>query len=96
MKIQTKQVLKDLAGVEVKSGTVGKFVSDILITPRQGRSMEAQKAFGLAMKFYNDEEVDLDDADFEAVKEEIRGAKDTSPLITGQLLSILNDYKDKK
>jgi hypothetical protein len=87
MKIKTK--LKDLAGKELDL-TIGKAISDILLASEAGGKM---KLFILAQKFYSDETIDLDKVDLGLVKEAIETSKVYLPLVTGQLLVLLDDIK---
>ena len=96
MKINTKQGLLALNNEPLKDGdgkqwTVGTAISMILLTPKlapaQTSKLKMLKAYNLANKFYNEEEVEVDDADLEDIKKEIQGYQ--NPIISGQLLTIL-------
>jgi hypothetical protein len=89
MKINTKTKIKELDGTEGNL-TIGSQISAILSIPTDKRQMDALKAYTLALKFTNDEEVELDNADLEAVKTEVKVVgKNFSPIITGQILEVL-------
>ena len=85
MKINTKQELKTLDG-QVIDATLGQAIGNILVT---SEGMNRLKAYTLGLKFHNDKEVELDEADLESVKKEIEATKAYTPLITGQVLSII-------
>ena len=92
MKINTQTVIKSLDGKEIKDGekffTIGKALSEILVNAELGGKM---KCFVLAQKFYNDKEVDLDEADKELVKSTVESTKLYNNLVTGQLLVLLTE-----
>ncbi len=93
MKIKTDTKLTDLKGLPIKSGegqvlTVGEAVANILLGPQQ--KFGKMKAYVLATKFYNDKEVEVDDADVEALRDIIEKSEVyVSALVNGQLLKIL-------
>lgn len=93
MKIKCKEVLKTLQGQPIKDGkeelTLGMTVANILLQPRQDKKFSTLKAFSLAQKFFNENEVDLDDADLKTLKELLETDTFFSPLVTGQILKIL-------
>lgn len=89
MKINTKQTIKTLQGVAMKSGdgdfTVGEALGNLLANSETGGKL---KLFILAQKFANQDEVDLDDADLSLVKNIVEDTK-ASALVIGQLLLLL-------
>ena len=92
MKINTHKAIKNLDGKEIKDGekffTIGKALSEIMVGAELGGKM---KCFVLAQKFYNDKEVDLDEADKELVKSTVESTKLYNNLVTGQLLVLLTE-----
>jgi len=92
MKINTQTSIKNLDGKDIKDGdkffTIGKALSEIMVGAESGGKM---KCFVLAQKFFNDKEVDLDEADKELVKSTIEATKLYNNLVTGQLLVILTE-----
>lgn len=92
MKINTTKELKTLDGriimqSENEKLTLGKAVANVLVT---SENINKLKAYSLAQKFYNDAEVDIDEADFELVKQELEQSRAYNALIIGQILSIIN------
>ena len=90
MKINAKQPVLTLKGEQYKSGeegvTVGSVISDILATDQTGGKM---KLFILAKKFYEEKEVELDEADISLVKKAVESCKGWNNVILGQILTIL-------
>lgn len=97
MKINTQTSIKNLDGKDIKDGekffTIGKALSEIMVSAEVGGKM---KCFVLAQKFFNDKEVDLDEADKELVKSAIEATKLYNNLVTGQLLVILTETPKEK
>jgi len=101
MKINSKEVLKTLEGEELKSGedvfTMGKVLSEILLTDKTEGKM---KLYALAQRFYAEDTVELDKADFALVKETVKRSTtyNGNALILGQTMTILEGMKedDKK
>lgn len=95
MKILTKEVLKDLGGKEIKNNenlfTVGEAIANILSGSESGGKM---KLYILATKLYQDKEVEVDEADMGVIKMAIESCKTYTPLITGQLLVLLENLKE--
>ncbi len=93
MKIQTRTVLKDLSDKEVlfdsKPFTVGNALGQILTL---GKSTNPLKSYLLATKFVQQDEVEIDITDKKLIEEMI---KDSTffPLVTGQILKILEESK---
>jgi len=97
MKIKTQTTIKTLKGEDIKDGedkffTIGKAMSEIIISSKIGGKM---KCFSLAQKFYNDKEVDLDQADMVLVKNLVESTDMYNNLVTGQLLVILSEDTKK-
>lgn len=90
MKINTKNKLKDLAGKEIDL-TVGEAIGEILAASETGGKM---KLFILAQKFYQSTEpIEVDKSDLELVKKTIEESKTYKPIVSGQLLVIIEDVK---
>lgn len=95
MKINTKTLIKDVSGkpMPTQEGdlSLGVVIGNILFSDE---SIGKLKGYTLGMKFYQDEEVDVDEADLQAIKRAIETTKVfPSNLITGQALSIINNLK---
>lgn len=95
MKINTKTLIKDVSGnpLPTQEGnlTLGVVIGNILFSDE---SIGKLKGYTLGVKFYQDEEVDIDEADLQAIKKAIEMTKVfQSNLITGQALSIINNIK---
>jgi len=96
MKIKTHTTIKTLDGKDIKdvdkSFTIGQALSEIIISSKIGGKM---KCFSLAQKFYNDEEVNLDQADIVLVKNLVESTDLYTNLVTGQILVILSEDSEK-
>lgn len=94
MKIKTTQNLLNLEGEPLKTSdmtplTVGKALSDILLGAKTGGKM---KMFVLARKFFEEEDVDLDESDVVLLTKTIESHEPGyTNLVTGQLLMILEN-----
>ena len=94
MKINTHTAIKNIKGADLKDGdtekffTVGTALSEILVASKMGGKM---KCFVLAQKFYNDKEVELDEADKELVKSTVEATELYNNLVNGQLLILLTE-----
>ena len=90
MKVNAKRVLKNLKGENYQDNkedvTVGAIVSNILSQEQTGGKM---KLYSLAVRFYEDEEVELDSADLVLVKKAVEDSKEYNNLILGQILLAL-------
>ncbi len=95
MKINTKTPLKTLKG-EVINGatdqefTIGDAISNILASSETGGKL---KLFILAQKFATEDQVEVDSADLGLIKSAVEGSKAYTPLVSGQVLQILEDIK---
>ncbi len=92
MKIDSKKVLKNLAGddytVENRPLTLGEVLAEAVATSETGGKM---KIYSLAEKLYNaTEPVDLDAADITFIKEAVEKCKAYNNLILGQALICLS------
>jgi len=95
MKILTKQVLKDLDGKPIpKLGggalTLGIAIAQMLTNREAKTGFDPLKTYILATKFYDNDEVDIDDADWMKVKKLLESNTADSALVVGQVLKILN------
>lgn len=99
MIIETTQALTTLEGKPLKSGeedlTIGKAIAEALLANKTGGRM---KVFLLAKKFFSDEKVELDNADFALVKESVKTAEvyahqGFNTLVFGQIEEILEELK---
>lgn len=98
MKIITKIVLKDLIGrdipfLENDVLTVGKAIANTIVSPKRWKGSPI-KAYKLAQKLYEDEPVEVDKADLVQIKNAIEADVDSSKVIVGQILDILEDIKE--
>lgn len=97
MRINTKIVLKNLKGEDLKAEdgvlTLGGAISNILSSDQAGGKM---KLFILAQKFFTENELDLDSADLNLVKESIKGTKIYTALVAGQVEKIIEELKEEK
>jgi hypothetical protein len=96
MKLVTKEAIKDLAGKAVKDGeknfTVGKALSNILLNAKVGGKM---KLFILAQKCFQEETLEIDNADLNIIKEAVDAHTDQyNNLVTGQLAVYLDTIKE--
>ena len=96
MKINTKQGIKDLKGDVLKDAsgedfTIGGFLANQLIIPRETpiKGLSPIKAWSLAQKFYNEDEVELDKADALVIKDMVEAIEGISPMVTAQILETL-------
>lgn len=102
-KINCKTVIKDLAGNPIPDGTgkegeyvnVGPQIASMLIKPRQAplKGLGAMKSYELATKFHTQKEVELDEADLEAVQNMVEKEEGYSPLVLAQILKALKQPK---
>ena len=86
--INTKQILNNFKGEELKSGenplTVGEVVSTVL----GGQTSNPSLAWVLGKKFACDDEVELKAEEVVFVKKEISESKYWVSMVTGQVLEI--------
>ncbi len=94
MKINTSTIICDLKGKAIKNGaedfTLGDALSNILVSSKTGGKM---KLYVLATKLAQEKTVDVDDADFKMIKDCCEQSEAYTPLISGQLLLLLEDLK---
>ena len=88
--INCKQTLKDLAGndikVDDKDFTIGQALANIVVADQTGGKM---KLYILGTKFYQNDSVELDDADFSLVKSAVKASTAYGAIVVGQIESIL-------
>lgn len=65
MKVNLNKQFKALNGEELKGLTMGQMLAEALSQSNKGNSI---KLYNWALKFYNKEEVEMDDTDFEVLK----------------------------
>jgi len=95
MKINTDKALINLDGSTIALSptdttpfTVGKAIANILVTSKS-KTFDSFKAFKMAEKFYNEKDVEIDEADFAKIKEIIEKDGQYTALITGQIIQEL-------
>lgn len=96
-KIELSTGITTLSGEVIKSPdgqpfTVGKALAEILVSSKK-TDTSALKLRVLAEKFYNSDEIKLDEADFKIIKNSVSAAEIYSVLITGFLERILDSIK---
>lgn len=95
--INTKQVLKDFLGEDIKSGGEKVVVGTIIANVLGGRTSNPTLAWVLGKKFATDKTVDLKAEDIVFLKENIEAAAKLTPeqggwltsLLAGQIIEIL-------
>ncbi len=94
MLIHTKVTLKTLKGGDIKNNdtlfTVGDALSEILATAKEGGKA---KLYVLAQKFATQDNVEVDAADLSLIKKTVEACTNYVPLVTGQLLILLDEIK---
>ena len=102
MKVDTQKTFVNLNGEAFQEGgkpaTIGIFIANYLATPREGGlpGIEPAKAYVFIQKFYNEDEVELDEVERKALYSLFEKAKEVSPLFIGQLLEVLEKEKEDK
>ncbi len=96
MIINTKIVLKNLKGEEIKNGTevftLGEALGNILISTKEGGKM---KLFILGQKMVTQKSVDLDESDLALLKSSVKSSEVYNALILGQCEQILESLNEK-
>lgn len=91
MKLNLKTELKDLEGkpltYEDSVFTAGKALSLIL---SQNKSVDSIRSYSLAVDCYQKEEMELNASDEEFIKEALKNCQTFTPIVTGQLLTLLS------
>lgn len=88
MLLDFNKYLKDLDGVETENPNthIGKGLANTLVAQSEG---DAIKYWGWALKLNNKESIDVDESDYNTLKEFIKSNKNTTILFKAQLLEIL-------
>lgn len=95
MAIDTKQQIVDLKGrviVETTSSeplTVGFVLANIILSPGKD-GFPPLRAYELAMKFTNQDQVELDGSELSKIKEIVEKTDVAYPLVIAQILQALN------
>jgi hypothetical protein len=74
--------------------TAGDVIAAILST-KKTEKFNTLKAYALAQRFYRADTVDLDEADYQALREVIEGNDQYVPLVTAQIIQVMIDAKEK-
>lgn len=98
MKIQANKPMKNYDGKDLMESekevlTIGHAISAILSSAEQGGKM---KIFVLAQKFFTEKEVEIDNADVDLIEKIIEASKGFKAVVTGQLLLMFSELKEKK
>ena len=98
MKIKTSTILVGLNNEPIKTDknediTLGMAIATIIISQPKSDKYDPLKSYVLSNKFYNEDEVDIDASDLSFVKDAIKATGVYTPLISGQLLLILEQTK---
>jgi len=105
MKIKLTESLKEINGETMTISkedktplTLGKALSSILNIPRErgNGSLDKMKSFILAVDCYSKDEIDLDEADFEKLKEVCKTDPYFAPSLSGQAHKMLLRFGPKK
>ena len=102
-KIILKQTFKNLKGEEIqiieegkKTGfvlTLGEVLANVVLSPHNDRKgFRPLDAVQLGRKFYNDNEVELTEAEFVQMKELVE-TSDLMPIVSGQVLEMFSKAK---
>lgn len=96
MIIKANTELKNLKGEVLKNEdgvlNLGIALSNILISSKAGGKM---KMFVLAQKLFKDDTVEVDQSDFNMIKESVKTSEIYSNLVLGQCELILESIKDE-
>jgi hypothetical protein len=94
-KIKSSIPLLDLKGKELKNGedifTLGRAISGLL-SSKSGK-FGNMKSWILAKRFYTEEEVEIDEADFEILEGTVKDDQSYTPLVLGQILEYFQTLK---
>lgn len=101
MKLKLNETIKNLKGEPVKNGeetlTVGACLSEIVLAPHEKQDgFRPLKAYDLAKKFVSQKECEIDTADFVQLKKVVEENKSYIPLVTAQILLVLEAVKEAK
>lgn len=94
MIIQADTILKDFAGKELKQDgenlTLGKALSNCLLTSKEGGKM---KLYLLAQKLFSQDKVEVDESDFNLIKNCAERSEIYNALVAGQIQLLLSEIK---
>jgi hypothetical protein len=95
MIINTKIVLKDLAGKEILDEnkevfTFGQALANIVVSAKEGGKM---KLFLLGTKLFQNDKVEVDEADLTLLKSVVKSTEVYGALIAGQCEQLLEEVK---
>jgi len=102
MKLNTRQTYKTLTGktIEAQDGTaskvltLGMVLSEVVLAPHRDKNgFRPLKSYELAQKFYDREEVELDNSDYIQIKELVEGTENYGTIIIAQTLLMLEEAK---
>ena len=99
MLIKTKGELTNLKGEILKNNgvslTIGEVLAEIVLAPHKDKNgFRPLKGLELAKKFIDQEEVEIDKADFIQLKEVVENNESYVPLVIAQVLLLLEDVKE--
>jgi len=85
---------KDLSGKEIAGdgNNAGRLLANLLVTETKG---EAIKMYDWALALYNKKPIQVDDADFNKIKDYIQNSEKMTLLSKAQLLKYLETVKKK-
>lgn len=97
MKIKTTTILKTLKGDALIGEnnaplTIGEALGNIMVSHETGGKM---KCFILGQKFATNDEVEIDEADFNLVKKALENTRVYISLVSGQILINLEGLSEK-
>ncbi len=94
MKIDTKQIVNNLAGKAYQSDekdlTLGAVIAESLASSGTGGKM---KIYILAQKAYTSDSIEVDEADMSLIKRCVEECKSYNNVILGQALAMLEEAK---
>jgi len=88
MKVNLNKQFKALNGEELKGLTMGQMLAEALSQSNKGNSI---KLYNWALKFYNKEEVEMDDTDFDVLKGLVETNDGLNNLFKAQITIELNN-----
>lgn len=90
MKINLAFKFKNLKGEELQGETAGQVLAAFLSTSNKGNSI---KMWDWAMKFYNNQDLEIDKTDSEVLIGLIENAENLTVLAKAQILNHINEQK---
>jgi hypothetical protein len=101
MKIDTTIGLKALNGEqititeggEVKPFSIGRLIADMLASPEDKCSFGHVKRYTMMNKFFNEKEIDIDNADLKVIEEMLEKNTTRSSVVVGQVLELLEGVR---